>query len=153
MNMLYLYSFYDYEEEEETLSVELENIKEFKQLGEGMNYISNRNDIVVEGKTPRIQPLHEFIPSYFDGGEVLEMETDLLYSKLEIPKERAIELLCDDLMMDGSYQFNQRIWESENVYREIEDIIKELTIVVIELILDNFDDEYKRIKENGFEWS
>ena len=56
-------------------------------------------------------------------------------------------------MMDGSYQFNQRIWESENVYREIEDIIKELTIVVIELILDNFDDEYKRIKENGFEWS
>lgn len=151
--MLYLYRFYDYYEEwEETLSVELAKVKEFKQLGEGMNYISNRNDVVIEGKKPRIEPLHEFIPSYFDGGEVLEMETDLLYSKLEIPKERAIELLCDDLMMDGSYQFNQRIWESDNVYREIENIIKELTVVVIGMIIDNLNDEYERIKAESFEW-
>ena len=150
--MLYLYSFYDYEEEEETLIVELAKVKEFKQLGEGMNYISNRNDIVIKGKKPRTEPLHEFIASYFDGGEVLEIETDLLYSKLEIPKENAIELLCDDLRVDGSYQFNQRIWESDNVYREIENIIKELTVVVIGMVIDNLNDEYERIKAEGFEW-
>ena len=42
--MLYVYSFFKYEEEWEELNIVVENIKELKPLGESFKYISNRND-------------------------------------------------------------------------------------------------------------
>lgn len=150
--MLYVYSFYRYEEEEEELSTLLESMKEFKPLGEGLKYISNRDDIIIEGKEPVITPLHDFIDGYFDGGDVLEIESILLDRNLEIPKERAIELLSDDLRVDGNYQYNQRIWEADDVFMEIEDIIKELAIVVFRMVIDELNYEYTKVKKDGFEW-
>lgn len=150
--MLYVYSFYNYEEEYEELSAVLDKIKEFKPFGDGFRYISDRDDIVIEGKEPLVTPLHELLDGYFDGGDVLEIGSDLLDSKMEIPKLRAIELLYDDLRIDGNYHFTQRIWDADNVYGEIEKIIKELTVVVVGMIIDELNSEYERIKEGNFEW-
>lgn len=151
--MLYVYCFCDYEEEEETLKPILKNIEGFKPFGYGMDYISNKNDIVVEGKNPMIEPLHEYISGEFDGGEVFKVENDLLDGSMKIPKERGVELLCDDLRVDGSYEFEQRIWKSDNAYQEVETIIKELTIDVLEMIIDELNYQYKKITEESFEWS
>jgi hypothetical protein len=72
--------------------------------------------------------------------------------KLEIPKERAIELLSDDLRVDRDCNYNDRIFNAENPAEEIEKIIRELTSVIVGMIIDDLNDEYERIKGNNFAW-
>lgn len=143
--MLYVYDFVDYYGEE--------NLQGLKPFGFEGVYIANTDNIVVEGENPRITPLHEFIHNgCFDCSDVLELDIMLLDKKLEIPKARAIELLSDDLKVDGDYEYNDRIFNAEDPAEEVEKIIRELTSVIVGMVIDNLNDEYKRIQENNFEW-
>lgn len=148
--MLYVYNFFEYFGEE----IKAEDLRGLKPFGIEDCYIAKTDDIVVEGKNPRISPLHDFISNYgyFDNCDVLELDIMLLDKKLEIPKERAIELLSDDLRVDGNCQYTNRILNAENPAEEIERIIRELALVVVGVVIDNLNDEYERIKDNNFQW-
>ena len=151
--MLYVYNFIDYYGEE---AVKAEDMQGLKPFGFEDIYLANTDKIVIEGKSPRITPLHEFIYNggYFGCCDVLELDIALLDRKMEISKERAIELICDDLRIDGSYQYNNRIWNTENPAEEVATIIDELTVVVIGMIIDELNDKYNELKnkKSGFEW-
>ena len=148
--MLYVYDFFEYFGE----TIKKKDLQGLKPFGIEGCYIAETDDIIVADKKPQISPLHEFIYSmgYFDSGEVVEIDVMLLDKKIEIPKERAIELLCDDLRVDGDYGYNDRILNSENPTEEIEKIIKELASVIFGMVIDNLNSEYKRIETNNFEW-
>ena len=148
--MLYVYNFFEYYGEE----IKAEDLRGLKHFGIEDCYIADTDDIVIEGKSPRITPLQDFIcdSGHFDNCDVLELDIMLLDRKLEIPKKRAIELLWDDLRADGEYQYSNRIWNAENPAEEIEKIIRELTSTIVGMIVDDLNDEYKRVKENNFNW-
>lgn len=148
--MLYVYDFFEHHKEK----IKEEDLQSLKPFGIEDCYIAETDDIIVGDKKPQISPLHDFIYNmvYFDSGEVLELDVMLLDKKLEIPKERAIELLCDDIRCDGDYGYNERILNAENPVEEIEKITKELASVIVGMVIDNLNDEYKRIEDGNFEW-
>lgn len=148
--MLYVYNFFEYYGEE----MKAEDLQGLKPFGIDDCYIAETDDIVIEGKSPRISQLQDFIDDYgyFDNCDILELDTMLLDRKIEVPKARAIELLCDDLRVDGDYQYSNRIFNAENPAEEIEKIIRELALVIVGVIIDNLNDEYKRIEEDNFRW-
>ena len=148
--MLYIYYFYECDREE----ISIDELQGLRPFGIEDYYISERDDIVVDGEPSYVSSLQDFIENsmFFDIGDVLKLDIMLLDKKLEIPKERAIELLCDDLRVDGDYQFDNRIWHAENPAEEIEKIIKELMSIIVGMVIDNLNDEYKRIECGNFEW-
>lgn len=148
--MLYIYYFYECDREE----INTDELQGLKPFGIEDYYISERDDIVVDGEPSYVSSLQDFIENsmFFDIGDVLKLDIMLLDKKLEIPKERAIELLCDDLRVDGDYQFDNRIWHAENPAEEIEKIIKELMSIIVGMVIDNLNDEYKRIECGNFKW-
>ena len=149
--MLYVYNLFEYFGDE---AVKSENLQGLKSFGFEDMYIADTDKIVIEGINPRISPLHEFInKGHFSCGDVLELNIDLLNKRLEIPKDVAIEMLSDDLRIDDSSKYRDRIFNSENPAEETEKIIRELTTVVVGVVIDNLNDEYERVKENKFQWA
>ncbi len=61
-------------------------------------------------------------------------------------------MLSDDLRIDDSSKYRDRIFNSGNPAEETEKIIRELTTVVVGVVIDNLNDEYERVKENKFQW-
>ena len=146
---MYIIFFEHYGEE-----MKAEDLQGLKPFGIDDCYIAETDDIVIEGKSPRISPLQDFVSDYgyFDNCDILELDIMLLDRKIEVLKARAIELLCDDLRVDGDYQYSSRIFDAENPAEEIEKIIRELSLVIVGMIIDNLNDEYKRIEEDNFMW-
>ena len=148
--MLYVYNLFEYFGDE---AVKAGNLQGLKSFGLEDMYIADTDKIVIEGINPRISPLHEFISKgHFSCGDVLELNIDLLNKRLEIPKDVAIEMLSDDLRTDDGSKYRDRIFNSENPAEETEKIIRELTTVVVGVVIDNLNDEYERVKENKFQW-
>lgn len=150
--MLYIYSFYNkFETKEEEKSI-LSGCNKLKPFGFDLYYLSESKFVIVNNeKIDSDCTLSEYIHDVFDGGEFFEFEAFLSDGKMEIPITRAIELLSDDLRSDDS-QYEERILNANCSSDEINEILKELIVVVFGMIIDEFNDIYKDIEKNGFQW-
>ena len=83
---------------------------------------------------------------------VLELDTILLNKKIEVPKEIAVTLLYDDLREGEDSAFADDIFNAENPAEEIEKIIRELTLDVVKMVIDNLKSGLNRLNTDGFEW-
>lgn len=150
--MLYVYNFFEYYGEE--VKINEEDLQRLKPFGIENCYIADTDNIIIEGKNPRIKLLQDFIidGGFFECGEFLELDTILLNKKIEVPKEIAVTLLYDDLRADDSSAFRDDIFNAENPAERIEKIIRELTLDVVEMVIDNLKSGLNRLNADGFEW-
>lgn len=150
--MLYVYNFFEYYGEE--VKINEKDLQRLKPFGIENCYIADTDNIIIEGKNPRIKLLQDFIISggFFECGEFLELDTILLNKKIEVPKEIAITLLYDDLRSGEDSAFADDIFNAENPAEKIEKIIRELTLDVVKMVIDNLKSGLNRLNADGFEW-
>jgi hypothetical protein len=148
--MLYVYNFIEHFGEK----TEIGKAQGLKPFGIEGYYIAETDNIIVEGKNPRIKTLQDFIvdSGCFDCGEVLELDAIMLSRKIEVPKEIAITLLYDDLRAEENSAHIDDILSAENPADRIEKIIRELTLDIVEMVIDNLKSEYRRLNADNLEW-
>ena len=155
--MLYLYNFYDEFEKTENgkrLLDAINNCKELKPFGDGEHWISKSESVMLNEEEIKAKgKLCDYIDDWFDADEYMEIFT-LLVGKVEIDKVHAAHLLSDDLRtdIDGANKYEERIWNAESPDEEIETIVKELGLVVLDLLIKELQQSYEHIEANGFEW-
>jgi hypothetical protein len=119
-------------------------------------YLLDEDTLYVVTKEDNVYGLYKESVDWFEKRNFYDyFDSSLMLAHLDyISKEKAIELLCDDLRIDGSYQFNNRILKAENPAEEVATIIDELTVVVIGMIIDELNNKYNELKnkKSGFEW-
>lgn len=155
--MLYVYSFYEQFEgvkNEEDLLKAIESCGKLIPFGDGGHWLSKSESIILNGEELEADgKLCNYISDWFNDSDYMEIYT-LLAGKIELAKENAVGLLTDDLSLgeEGQYKYEDRIWNAEEPDEEISAILKELGLVVLDMFIQEVNQAYESIKNNGFEW-
>ena len=155
--MLYLYEIYEQfqgADDKASVLTAINNCKDLKLFGNGENWMSKSESVLIDGKEVKAKgKLCDYIDDWFDADEYMEIFT-LLVGKIDIDKVHAAHLLSDDLRTDigGVNKHEERIWNAESPDEEIEVIVKELGLVVLDLLIKELQQSYEHIEANGFEW-
>lgn len=155
--MLYLYSFYEQfhkADNKANVLTAINNCKDLKPFGNGENWMSKSESVMLDGEEVRARgKICDYIDDWFDADEYMEIFT-LLAGKVNIDKVHAAHLLSDDLRtdIDGANKYEERIWNAESPDEEIDTIVKELGLVVLDLLIKELQQSYEHIEANGFEW-
>ena len=145
--MLYVYNIWDMTDEFAQKIVSNEDFKQFDSEGE--YYIAKFDSIRINGTNIKASGTFSDFVKNIDC-ENLQVKTswfDTYENVLELDGESAVVMLADDLKDDYSV-YEDRIYNANNMWEEIDRCFNELMVRALELAIEELQREHNKIKRN-----